>query len=462
MLLCLPEDSGGKRQVELLRIKRLYAEVLMRIGYACLLAEKESLNYKTCTLKNASEERLRELIAHNLNTLSQMIDYNIKHHILLFRMTSDLIPFASHPVNTLKWWEEFRHVFESIGEKIRLSGMRVSMHPGQYTVINSTDEGVIKRSVEELLYHARVLDCMKLDSTHKLILHIGGIYGDKVSAIDRFKKSYRTLPKMIQTRLVIENDDRHYTISEVLEIGLNEQIPVVYDNLHHYVNSCSRIENLQNSLPDDVYWISMCQKTWKNQDGSQKVHYSQQAVDKRMGAHSETISLELFRRYVGDLLNANYENIDIMLEVKDKNRSAIKCGLCFLPVRDLSETNRRKILEKEWARYKYRVLETSQEVYKQVRRLFTSDLTEEERAVHFYTLIESLEGVSEHRGQAINACQHVWGYFKKHASIREKERFVHLIQLYASGEVSLLEIKSYLHKLARKYQQAYLLDTYYF
>jgi UV DNA damage endonuclease len=162
----------------------------MRIGYACLGVGIPGSDFKTCTIKNASEERLAEITTHNLDSLERLIKYNISMKIHLFRISSDLIPFASSPVNSLKWQEMFSEKFQKIGDLIKQNQIRVSMHPGQYTVLNSKSSEVVTRAVEELRYHKDVLNALKVDAENKIVLHIGGIYGDKKSAQKRFLENF--------------------------------------------------------------------------------------------------------------------------------------------------------------------------------------------------------------------------------------------------------------------------------
>jgi UV DNA damage endonuclease len=156
---------------------------------------------------------------------------------------------------------------------------------------------------------------MGMDASNKIILHIGGIYGDKPAAIERFKSNYVALEERIKARLIIENDDKCYTAEEVLAIGQELKIPVVFDNLHHAINPSSKSQSIKE-------WIAACSKTWRKKDGAQKIHYSQQAQCKRAGSHSETIDLPIFLRLYKTLPSLD---LDIMLEVKDKNVSALKC-----------------------------------------------------------------------------------------------------------------------------------------
>ncbi|MFA6668942.1 MAG: hypothetical protein WCS14_05540, partial [Candidatus Methanomethylophilaceae archaeon] len=149
----------------------------MRIGYACLTVGVPGTRFRTCTARNATPDVLSELIGSNLRSLDNILDYNIKNGIELFRISSDIIPFGSHPVNTLRWWDDFGEELRSIGNKAIYNGIRLSMHPGQYTVLNSPDEDVVKRAGEDLMYHSRFLDAVGAGPECKIILHIGGVYG---------------------------------------------------------------------------------------------------------------------------------------------------------------------------------------------------------------------------------------------------------------------------------------------
>lgn len=318
----------------------------MSLGYACILTGIPEIRLKSCTLRYAAEEKLKHITLHNIWALNDMIDYNIRNGIRLFRISSDIIPFGSHPVNRLEWWKDYGSLLSDMGVKIRNSGMRVSMHPGQYTVLNSPDSSVVERSAADLIYHARFLDSLGMDISHKIILHTGGVYGNKAQSAGRFIENFRRLPEAIKSRLVLENDEKCYNIADVLTIAKEIQIPVVFDNLHHFLNnpgspdsSSYTVTSHQSSsctvtsprsptctvtspAPQIYIWIGRCRSTWKPEDGRQKIHYSQQLPGGKPGAHSQTIDTSEFAGFYSSLPD---KDLDIMLEVKDKNLSVIKC-----------------------------------------------------------------------------------------------------------------------------------------
>lgn len=403
-----------------------------------------STGMKGCLAKNAGEEKLAELIEYNLASLQNILKYNDANDIRLFRISSDIIPFGSSPINTLRWQDLYRNELSEIGRCIGKAGIRVSMHPGQYTVLNSPNQEVAERAALDLAYHASFLDSLDTDAGNKIILHVGGVYGDKKSSIRRFVERFRDLDDAVKYRLIIENDDKSYHIGDVLELSAELGIPVVYDNLHNALNSC-------DVTKDDFFWIRQCASTWKQKDGRQKVHYSQPSRFKYAGSHSGSIGIDEFLNFFSSLGSSAP---DIMLEVKDKNLSAVKCINCTAEKRDI------KHLEHEWSRYKYAVLEKSPYDYEKIRELLKDKSSYP--AVAFYHSIEHAYEQEAVQGSCMNAALHVWGYFKSQASQAEKKRFFDLMQKQNEGNTSFLPIKRFLLGLASKYHETYLLNSYYF
>lgn len=415
----------------------------MRIGYACLAVALEGAQIKTCTLKTATPERLLSLAGENFAALERMIDYNIANQIPFYRISSDIVPFGSSLASSLPWDSAHKNRLTSIAQKIKSSGMRVSMHPGQYTVLNSPDADVVRRAIEDLSYHARMLDLLQLDATHKIVLHIGGKYGSPDSALNRFALVYHDLPETIKRRLILENDGSIFHIGEVLELCHRTGSPAVYDNLHNAIHPA-------DGSKGDAYWIDLCRATWRERDGAQKTHYSQQHPSKPRGAHSDTILIDPFLDYCHGLPPSAP---DIMLEVKDKNRSAVKCVLC-------TNSPNLRLLETEWGRYKYSVLERSPNDYLAIRELLKDKSGD--HALAFYQTVERALTLPEDKGRAVNALEHVWGYFSGLAAPAEWKRYQAVRDGYQRGSNDLGKVKRLLYRLSQKYQQDYLLGSYYF
>lgn len=208
----------------------------MKIGYPCINLGLSCRPSRTFRLQNLTWERLRDTVAENLACLEEIVRWNVQHGLLFLRITSDLVPLASHPRNWFPWPEAFAERFAQIGELIRAHGMRISMHPGQYTLLNSPRAQVVAAAVADLHYHAQVLELLGLDETAKIQIHVGGVYGDKEKAVVRFLRAVDALPDRIRTRLVLENDERFYTLSDVLWLHRKSTLPVAFDVFHHELN----------------------------------------------------------------------------------------------------------------------------------------------------------------------------------------------------------------------------------
>lgn len=416
----------------------------MNIGYPCITVGLNNTNLKNCILKNATDERLMELINHNLNSLNNIIDFNIENNIKLFRLSSDLIPFASSPKTFFQWQDHFSDKLFEIGKKARENNLRLSMHPGQYTVLNSPNKGIVTRAIEDLQYHCDILDIMGMNSKNKIVLHIGGVYGDKNKSINEFIKNYHCLNESIKNRLVLENDDRSYNIEDVLYISSKTNAPVVFDNLHNYLNA-------SNSNHTELYWIEQCAKTWKKCDGRQKIHYAQQELNKRPGSHSTTIRIEEFMQFYN---NIKSKNIDIMLEVKDKNLSAIKCINCISTNHDINA------LKNEWKKYKYYILEKSKDTYNYIENLINSE--KEYPAIEFYKTIENSFFIPYEFSNSLYAINYIWSYLCKKASEDEILHFNRIIERLNRKTVSINLVKKFLFKISLKYNNDKLINSYYF
>ena len=205
----------------------------MRIGYPCVNESLDCSSSSTFRLASYSESRVEQAVAGNLACLQRILEFNVAHGLLFFRISSNIIPFGSHPVNTFPWQTHFAAEFRALGAYVRAHDMRVSLHPDQFVVLNSPDAGIVARSVAELEYQGAMLDLMELDSTAKLQIHVGGLYGDREAAMARFAATYQQLPAAVRPRVVIENDDRLFSLRDCLQLSAEVGIPVLFDTFHH-------------------------------------------------------------------------------------------------------------------------------------------------------------------------------------------------------------------------------------
>ena len=185
------------------------------------------------------------------------------------------------------------------------------MHPDQFIVLNSPKDEIVNRAVAELQYHAEVLDLLRLDTTAKIQLHIGGVYNDKNHSIKRFAERFHELDALIKRRLVIENDDVSYGPKDCLMLHELCGVPILFDYYHF------QLRNDTESFPallDPVF------SSWGSGDGLPLVDYSSSRLDKRIRAHTDHIDINDFKQFIE--LSRPYD-FDVMLEIKDKETSAL-------------------------------------------------------------------------------------------------------------------------------------------
>ncbi|MEM3364628.1 MAG: UV DNA damage repair endonuclease UvsE [Candidatus Micrarchaeia archaeon] len=289
----------------------------MRIGYPCINRGIGCTSNTTFRLASYSEQNMETHITNNLACLEKILQFNVENGLLFFRISSDLIPFASHPICTYDWAGKFARKFRSIGKLIKENGIRISMHPDQFVLINALDDDVVKRSIAELEYHAKVLDLMCLGRDAKIQIHVGGIYGDKAAAIERFAERYRALPASVRKRVVVENDDHQFSLKDCLRLNSITGVPVLFDSFHHSLNNNG--ESVRNAM-------LLAENTWAEPDGPLMCDYCSQQRGARPGTHANSIDIKDFAEFLSHTKGIEF---DLMLEIKDKEKSALK-ALKFL------------------------------------------------------------------------------------------------------------------------------------
>lgn len=284
----------------------------MKLGYPCINWSLPYRANRTFRLASYTPDLFREKVRQNLAGLQKILEWNVEKGFLYFRIGSEIIPFASHSICQVDWPQEFEAELHQLGEFIKKNGIRIAMHPDQFVLLNSPKIDVVGNSIAELSYHADFLDALDLDRTAKLQIHVGGLYGDKSGSIERFVRGYKNLPTKIKKRLVIENDDRLYSLQDCLTINKLTGIPVLFDFFHH---------GLLNRGETIVEGLKLASMTWKAEDGVILTDYSSQEPGARRGKHAETVDLQDFSRLMKQVKDYDF---DLMLEIKDKEKSALK------------------------------------------------------------------------------------------------------------------------------------------
>lgn len=283
------------------------AAIIDRVGFACVTYQLGWTTNHSFRLANLSSERLAEAVARNLDDLEAMLGWMAGENLRFLRIGSSFVPFASHASMKIDWKSLCAERLRRIGREYGASGFRFSMHPGQYNVLNSPSPEVLSRTVAELSYSCGVLDLMGLDGSHKVVIHAGGVYGDRKGSLERLCGAVRALPDSVRARLAIENDDRHFTFEDVLSVCEKTGVAAVYDHHHQQLNPSGPIRGL----------LERARPLW---GGSRpEVHLSSQKAGARPGAHDFTVR----KSDLMELLRVLPFRADLMVEAKGKERAAL-------------------------------------------------------------------------------------------------------------------------------------------
>jgi len=281
----------------------------MRLGYACMNTELKTV-FRTLRLATAEKEgveKIKELTIRNMETTLEVIRWNLEHGILFYRASSSIVPLSTHPINDWRWWEDedFLAIAGEIRRLVDEHGIRISVHPGQYTVLNSPKPEVVRKSIEDLEYHDKLIQLL---GGTDIILHTGGAYGDKETAKRRFADNYLMLSDSIRQRLRLENDDKTFTLRDVLDVHAMCKVPICFDIHHHNCNN--------DGEPVD---FSEILATWEGY-GRPKIHISTGREGFTDLRHHDLISEEDFAELLK--LVEGYE-VDIMFEAKLKEQAVL-------------------------------------------------------------------------------------------------------------------------------------------
>lgn len=216
-----------------------------QLGYACIntsLRKQKVYTNRSMIRKTFDKKGLpyvSELALQNVTDLKSIIQWNIDHGIMVYRMSSGMFPWMSeYEFTDLPDYDLISSTLREAGDLAQSNGQRLSFHPGQFCVLSSPNEDVVNRSIDELDKHSQIMDMMGLPTSNmaKINIHIGGAYGDKTSALQRFCDNFKRLHPNTQSRLTVENDDKAsmYSVVDLYE-GVYKVvgIPIVFDYYHH-------------------------------------------------------------------------------------------------------------------------------------------------------------------------------------------------------------------------------------
>jgi len=298
----------------------------IQLGLCCintiLRAQKPpifgSRSIKLKTLETKGIDPLKEKIILNLKDILTMMDWNEQNGIKVFRLSSDMFPHKSNPRAEDYSFDFAIDLLKQIGDKSKEYNQRLTFHPGQYNVIGTPNKDALKKTIMDLNCHAEILELMGLDENSVMVIHGGGVYGNKEETKERWCKQFLELPELIKKRLVLENCERNFSIKDCLDVSKKIGIPVVFDT-HHF--ECYKLLHPDEEFLDADDYMNDILNTWALKNIKPKFHVSEQGSG-RCGHHSDYI--EVIPDYLLDIPNKYNVDIDIMIEAKMKEQAIFR------------------------------------------------------------------------------------------------------------------------------------------
>ena len=286
----------------------------MNLGYACInmeLAAKGITTNRGMIRKTFLEKGLpyaSQLALQNVQALYTILAWNVEHGIKVFRVTSELFPWASeYRLEDLPDFKEIRSVLEACGQL----PVRISSHPGPFNKLAGSGT-TLENTIKELETHSQIFDLMNLPASHwnKINIHVGGAYGDKSETLKRFAQNFKKLSSNLQARLTIENDDKPglFNVSDLLPLHQMTGIPVVFDYFHH---------KLHPGIQTEEEAFLAAYQTW---DVKPVFHYSSSRKENEDPASKR----EAHSDWLHEKINTYDRDVDIILETKMKEQSLLK------------------------------------------------------------------------------------------------------------------------------------------
>ncbi|GAC1383529.1 MAG: UV DNA damage repair endonuclease UvsE [Herpetosiphon sp.] len=242
----------------------------LRLGFAVKVMAQPGLKSND-SRRWQNEPHLRQSILY----MTDIFRHLEKNGINMYRMSSDLAPYVTHP-DLPQFHNQIREAADelrTLGTEAKRLGLRLSFHPSQFVVLNSPDPGLVEKSVADLVAQAEMLDRMELGPEAVLVIHTGGAYNDKAQGRARWIKTFGRLPDAVRRRLVLENDDVRYSAADVLLIHEHTGVPLIFDYQHFWCNNLEGLD-LRPTLEAFI-------RTWPA-GVRPKIHYSSPRTEMRL------------------------------------------------------------------------------------------------------------------------------------------------------------------------------------
>lgn len=295
---------------------------MVRFGYACIneTLAKQGIKTNRGAIKRTFQQRgieyVSELALSNSIDLLKILEWNESHGISLYRISSDIFPWASeYDIDMMPNIDMISRALQAVGDYAKAHGHRLSFHPGQFNCMASPNESVIVNSLKDLEMHAKIADLIGMPKSPqmKINIHIGGAYGDREAAMERFCRNFERLSDSVRSRLTVENDDKPNCFSTLMLCkGIHKRIgiPVVFDS-HHF----------ELGPQDQDYADALCSaaETWGSVTPA--CHHSNSKRDYEDKTASKVSHSDWYYTPFNSL---HFKSLDVMLECKRKEQAVLK------------------------------------------------------------------------------------------------------------------------------------------
>jgi UV DNA damage endonuclease len=297
---------------------------IVRLGYVAMSVELQNCSpSQTMTYKQfmgikdreAAISKLERIAVSNLENCLRLLKHNKANDIAFFRLSSRLIPLANH--EELGDWRYMRALskpLKAIAEYIRENPMRLDFHPDHFVLLNTTKKEILNNSIKTLAMHHALLKGMEVDPRHRCVLHVGGAYEDKEKALEQFIHNWALIPQVLQSMVMLENDDTTFTLNDTLYLCEKIGIPLVFDYHHHLANF--------EKKDWETEWERIV-GTWADSSLQVKMHISSPRSEKEFRAHGDHIDPQMFLDFLNKI-HGSIPEIHCMIEAKRKDEALFR------------------------------------------------------------------------------------------------------------------------------------------
>ena len=201
--------------------------------------------------KDVAEQKLWDLMVQNIEAVRKLVERvgNLDPHLRMVRIGSDILPAYTHANWSYFWLRgDVVHYLESrfsvVGNIARTNNVKLSFHPGQFTVLASNNEGIVQKSIEEFEYHAdmaRYMGYGKSFQDFKINVHISGKQGP-----EGIRAAYKRLTPEARNCITIENEENAWGLDDCLTIS--DVVPIVLDIHHHWIKTGDYIQPMDSRV----------------------------------------------------------------------------------------------------------------------------------------------------------------------------------------------------------------------